>query len=183
MCDYGVNSMENNKSKTHNISFRLNNEINEKLESYANSHGSQKSTIAANIVINALNENLEDLMINHISYPRPVVKKIFSRLNDDQLKLVIADFDNYNKGILKSAMQDYTPQQILNLLKKSFRRSGCEVKLSSFSEKKVLEIHHELERNWSVVTCATTSFVLGVLGYDVRLTFVDDNWFKIEYFH
>lgn len=177
--DYGVSM--NDKSKIHNISIRLNDEFNEKLENYANSHDSQKSTVAADIIVNALNENLEELMVNHISYPRPVMKKLFSRLNEDQLRLIIADFNHYNKGILKSASQDHSSQHILDLLRKWFRRSGCEVRFSSFDCKKILEIHHELEKNWSIVTCATTSFILGILDYKIELTFVDDNWFKIEY--
>lgn len=173
----------NEKSKTHNISFRLNDDLNEKLENYANSLDSQKSTVAADIITKELNENLEEMMVNHISYPRPVIKRIFSRLDENQLSLIIADFNNYNRGILDSAKQDFSEQQIFTLLKKWFRRSGCEVKFTSLDEKKILEIHHELEKNWSTITCATTSFVLDVLGCNISYTFVAEDWFKIEYFH
>lgn len=169
------------KSKNNNISFRLSDENNEKLENYAKSYDSQKSTIAANFVINALHDNLEDITTNHISFPRPVIKKMFSLLSEDQLKLIIADFNMYNKELIESALHDHSSSQILNLCKKWFKRSGCEVKFTSFDKKKTLVIHHELEKNWSIIACAITSFILDVLGFDVNFTSVSSDWFKIEY--
>lgn len=167
--------------KKHSISFRLNDEHNEKLENLANSGNIQKSTMASNLIIDMLNENVEELLINHISYPRPVIKKLFSLLTESQMTEILSDFNQYNTGIIKCAMQKYPNEKIFNLLNRWFRRSGCEVNCSSFNNKKYLEIHHELEKNWSIVTCASTSYILEVLGNEVTRTFVETDWFRIEY--
>ncbi len=170
------------KIKNQPISFRLNEENNEKLQDLADSNGIQKSTMTANIVVNVLNENLEELLINHISYPRPIIKKLFTMLTPAQVDLVISDLNEYNKGIIESAKQLYPTYRIINLMRKWMKRSGCEVSITTFKLKKVLEVHHEMEKNWSIVTCTTTAYILQLLDNQIERTFVDENWFKIEYF-
>jgi len=168
-------------SKNNNISFRLSDENNDKLQNLADMQDSQKSTVASNIVTRYLNENIEELIINHISYPRPVIKKLFTLLNEDQIIKLISELNNYNNGIIKSARQNNSSNKILSLLRKWLKSSGCEVHLSLYGKQHNIEIHHEMEKNWSVVTCATITYILEILDCKIKRTFVEDSWFKIEY--
>ena len=169
------------QTKNKNITFRLNDDNNEKLENLASSHDVQKSTMAANIVASALSENMEEFLINHISYSRPVTKKIFSCLSEPQVMVIISDMNEYNKGVIESSKHQYSTQQILNFLKKWFKKSGCEVSIMVIGECKVVVIHHEMELNWSKITCNTSSYILELLGNKIEKTFVEKDWFKIEY--
>lgn len=169
------------KPKSNNISIRLNDEELENLEILASSFDIQKSTMAANIVSNVLNENYQEFEINNIPYPRPVIKKLFTIQTKEQIILMVANNNQYNKKIIESAKRNSTNVKILNTLKKGWKRAGCEIRSISIESKKVLEIHHEMERNWSTFTCATTSYILEVLGYKIENTIVDEDWFKIEY--
>jgi len=168
-------------SKSNNISFRLSDENNDKLQNLADMQDSQKSTVASTIVTSFLNENMEDLIINHISYPRPVIKKLFTSLSEEQIINLISEFNGYNKGIIKSARHNNSSTKILILLRKWLKSCGCEVHLSSYGKQQNIEIHHEMEKNWSVVTCTTITYILEILGYKIKRSFVEDSWFKIEY--
>lgn len=169
------------KIKSNSISIRLNDENLEKLEILSASYDSQKSTMAANIVSNVLNENMHEFEINHIHYPRPVIKKLFSLQDDNQLILIIALNNQYNKGVIQAAKRHSPNYKILNTLKKSWKRVGCEIRDVNIESKKILEVHHEMEKNWSTFTCATTSYILEILGYKIYFTMVEEDWFKIEY--
>jgi len=169
------------KIKNNPISFRLNDEQIKRLDEIADSHDIQRSTMASNIIVNYLNDSIDELLINHISYPRPIMKKLFSTLDKNQLNYIIIQNNEYNQGIIKSALQTYPPEKILEFIKKWFKKSGCEVNITSFRLVKSLEIHHELEENWSILTCATMVFILGELDFEVRRTFIENDWFKIEY--
>ena len=169
------------KAKTNNVSIRLNDEDLKKLEFISSSFNIQKSTMAANIVSNVLNENMQEFEINNISYPRPVIKKLFSMQTDQQIIIMIAHNNQYNKGIIESAKHHSSNYEILNKLKKGWKRAGCEIRTVSFDNKQVLEIHHEMEKKWSVFTCTTTSFILEILDNEIKYTKVEDDWFKIEY--
>lgn len=168
-------------TKNNPISLRLNDENHTKLENMASKYFLQKSTMASDIIVNVLNENLQELIINHISYPRPILKKIFSMMDKIELTKIIAHTNEYNKGIIETAMYLNSKESIIKILKKWMQKSGCEVNLSSSHSKNVLEVHHEMEKNWSIVTCATTSFIFEVLGYKILRTFPDKDWFKLEY--
>ena len=169
------------KPKTNNVSIRLTDEDLKKLEFISSSFNIQKSTMAANIVSNVLNENMQEFEINNIPYPRPVIKKLFSMQTEQQIILLIAHNNQYNKGIIESAKHHSENYEILNKLKKGWKRSGCEIRTVSLDRKQILEIHHEMERNWSTFTCATTSFILEILDNKIEHTKVEDDWFKIEY--
>lgn len=174
--------MSENKNRIHNISLRLSDEELKQLESVSESHGIAKSTMATNIIVNALMENLDEFLINHISYPRPILKKLFSLLDNDQINQMIMDINEYNQGIIQSSLHTNTPKKIINLLKKWMKKSGCEVSETTFQLVKILEVHHELEKNWSTITCVTMAFIIGELGFEIKRTFTAENWFKIEYF-
>lgn len=169
------------KPKDNSISFRLNDEDYERLEILANSRDIAKSTMASQIIENVLNENNQEFVINHISYPRPVMKKIFTDLTEKQIILTIAHANKYNKEMIETAMRTCSQTKILNILKKQWKSYGCEIKNSTSNEKKTLEIHHELEKNWSLVTCASTCFILELLNKKIKHTSVYDDWFQIEY--
>jgi len=171
----------NSKPKNNPVSFRLSDDDIERLEILSNSYDLPKSTMAANIVENVLNENTQEFEVNHISYPRPIIKKLFSDLNERQIIMMIATTNNYNKGIIESTKSYCSPEKILNSLKKTWKTYGCEIRVTKLKDSIVLEIHHELERNWSKITSATTSFILELLEYEIKNTFVTDDWFKIEY--
>jgi len=169
------------KPKNNPVSFRLSDEDIEKLEILSNSYDLPKSTMAANIVENVLNENMQEFEVNHISYPRPVIKKLFSDMTDKQIISMIANTNGYNKGLIVSTKRYSSPEKILNGLRKTWKTYGCEIRTTKFDQIIVLEIHHELEKNWSRITSATTSFILELLDYKIKSTFVTDDWFKIEY--
>lgn len=169
------------KPKNNPVSFRLSDDDIERLEILASTYNLPKSTMAANIVENVLNENMQEFEVNHISYPRPIIKKLFTTLDEKQIVIMIANTNRYNKEIIESAKKYCTPEKILSGLKKTWRSYGCEIRTSRFDNIVVLEIHHELERNWSKITSATTSFIVESLGYKIKSTFVTDDWFKIEY--
>ena len=168
-------------SKKNMITFRLNDENNSKLENMANTYNVQKSTMAGNIIINVLNENLQDLIINHISYPRPITKKLFSMLTETQVDQLILDLNEYNKDIIESAMDFHPSVKIIEMLKTWLKNSGCEISISSTQFKNVFEVHHEMEKNWSVVMCTTIAFTLELLKNEITRTFAADSWFKIEF--
>lgn len=141
----------------------------------------QKSTMAGNIILNVLNENLQDLIINHISYPRPITKKLFSMLDETQVNQLIMDLNEYNKDIIESAMHFHSSAKILDMVKTWLKSSGCEVNISSTQLKNVFEVHHEMEKNWSVVMCTTIASTLELLKNRIDRTFAAENWFKIEF--
>lgn len=167
--------------KKNMIAIRLNNENFSKLENMAITCNVQKSTMAGNIIINVLNENLQDLIINHISYPRPITKKLFSMLNETQIDKLIMDLNEYNKDIIESVMHFHSPGKIIDMLKTWLKNSGCEINISSMHMKNVFEVHHEMEKNWSDVMCITIAFTLELLKKKVTRTFAAENWFKIEF--
>lgn len=169
------------KVKTNPVSFRLSDEDLEKLEILSNSYDIPKSTMATNIIENVLNENMQEFEVNHISYPRPVIKKLFSELTEKQIILMIVNTNAYNKGLIESARRYCSPGKILNGLKKNWKSYGCEIRTTRVEDMTVLEIHHELEKNWSKITSATTSFILELLDYKIKNTFVTEDWFKIGY--
>lgn len=169
------------KAKNNPVSFRLSNDDIERLEILSNSYDIPKSTMAANIVENVLNENMQEFEVNHISYPRPIIKKLFSELNARQIILMVATTNNYNKGIIESTKRYCSSEKILNGLKKTWKGYGCEIRVTRLDSTIVLEIHHELEKNWSKITSSTTSYILELLEYEIMNTFVTDDWFKIEY--
>ena len=169
------------KPKNNLVSFRLSDEDIEKLEILSNSYDLPKSTMAANIVENVLNENMQEFEVNHISYPRPIIKKLFRDMNEKQIISIIVNTNAYNKELIESAKSYCSPEKILNGLKKTWKTYGCEIRTTKFNDSVVLEIHHELEKNWSTVTSSTTSFILELLDYKIKNTFVADDWFKIEY--
>jgi len=168
-------------SKKNLISFRLSDDNIEKLEMLADTYRLAKSTMAANIVENALNDNTREFEINHICYPRPIIKKLFTDLNEQQIILMIMTTNEYNKEIIESTKSYCSPIKILSGLKQTWKKYGCETRETKLDNTTVIEIHHELDRNWSKITSATTSFILELLGYKIKNTFVTDNWFKIEY--
>lgn len=169
------------KPKNNLVSFRLSDEDMEKLQILSNSYDLPKSTMAANIVANVLNENMQEFEVNHISYPRPIIKKLFSELIEKQVISMIVNTNAYNKGIIESAKRYCSREKILSGLKKTWKTYGCEIRTTKFDQMIVLEIHHELEKNWSKITSATTSFILELLDYKIKSTFVAEDWFKIEY--
>jgi len=169
------------KAKNNNISIRLNDDDLEKLENLSSSFDIQKSTMAANIIENVLNENMQEFEINNISYPRPIIKKLFSMQTEKQIILMIAHNNQYNKAIIESAKHLSSNYDIFNSLKKSWKRCGCEIRTITVESKKVLEVHHEMEKNWSVFSCATTSFMLEILDNKIEYTKVEEDWFKIVY--
>lgn len=169
------------ETKSNLVSFRLSDNDLERLEILANSENLPKSTMAANIVKSFLNENISEFEVNHISYPRPIIEKLFSELTDKQIILMVITTNNYNKEIIESTKSYHTSQEILNSLMKTWKTYGCEVREIKLRHSVILEIHHELERNWSKITSATTSYILELLEYEIKNTFVADGWFKIEY--
>ena len=169
------------KTKKNLVSVRLTDEDLGKLELLANSLNIPKGTMATNIVENVLNENKQEFEVNHISYPRPVIKKLFSDMIEKQIISMIVNTNAYNKGLIESAKSYCSPEKILNGLKKTWKTYGCEIRTTKFDKSTVLEIHHELEKNWSTITSSTTSFILELLDYKIKNTFVADDWFKIEY--
>jgi len=169
------------KTKKNLVSVRLTDEDLGKLELLANSLNILKGTMATNIVENTLNENNQEFEINHICYPRPIIKKLFNELEEKQIILMVAHTNNYNRELIVSAKKYCTPEKILNDLKKTWKKYGCEIKTTRYDDVIVLEIHHELDKNWSKITSATTSFILELLDYKIKSTFVSEDWFKIEY--
>lgn len=169
------------KPKKNLVSIRLTDEDLEKLEMLSDSNSMPKGTMATSIVENALNENNQEFEINHICYPRPIIKKLFRELEEKQIILMVVNTNNYNKDLIVSAKRYCTPQKILNELKKTWKKYGFKIRTTKFEDVIVLEIHHELDKNWSKVTSATTSFILELLDYKIKSTFVSEDWFKIEY--
>lgn len=169
------------KSKHKGISFRLTEENNEKLENIANSFDIEKSTMAANIVVNYLNDNWNAHLVNVICYPRPIVKRIVSTYNGEQINEVIKDITQYNKEMIESLKDSYTNDRIFRIFKKWLRNSGCEVITTSVNFKKILEVHHEMNKNWSEITCVTFANILMLLEKEIMRTFVSDDWFKIVF--
>lgn len=169
------------KAKDNPVSFRLSDGDMEKLQILSNSYDIPRSTMASNIVENVLNENMQEFEVNHISYPRPVIKKLFSEMHEKQVMSMIVNTNAYNKGLIESAKSYCSPEKILNGLKKTWKKYGCEIRTTKFNDSIVLEIHHELEKNWSTITSSTTSFILELLDYKIKNTFVADDWFKIQY--
>ena len=167
--------------KTNNNAFRLDDEHQEKLENLASSNGVTKSAMATNIIVQTLNDNFDSLMVNFMCYPRPFLKKVFSVMNKEQLQLVIADLNEYNKGTVKSSLEVFSKSKLMELFRGWCKRSGCEYNISIIDQRKILVIHHEMEKNWSTFTCAVVSYFLGLLSYTIDKTFVDKNWFKIIY--
>jgi len=170
------------RTKKNLVSVRLTDEDLGKLELLANSLNIPKGTMATNIVENVLNENNEEFEINNICYPRPIIKKLFNELEEKQIVLMVAHTNNYNKELIVSAKKYCNPEKILNDLKKTWKKYGCAIRTVRFDDVIILEIHHELDKNWSKITSATTSFILELLDYQIKSTFVSDDWFKIEYF-
>jgi len=169
------------QSKDNIVTFRLNDVDLEKLDALAASYESQRGTMLTNIIENVLNENMQEFAINHISYPRPIIKKLFTILEKKQRMILVPDMNKYNKGVIESTMRVFPNCKILNILKKSWKSFGCEVREITVDDRKILEIHHELERNWSEVTSSTTSYILELLDNKIIHTIVEDDWFKIEY--
>ncbi len=169
------------KTKNNPISFRLSDDDLKRLEILANSFDVPKSTMATNIIENALNENLQEFQVNHISYPRPIIKKLFVELDEKQIILMIATTNSYNKEVIESTKSYHSSETILNNLKKTWKTYGCKIRITKLKDSTVIEIHHELGRNWSKITSATTSFILELLDYKINSTFVTEDWFKVEY--
>lgn len=168
-------------TKDNSITFRLNDADNEKLEAVSNSYTVKKSNMVTQIVENFLNENNQQFEINCMSYPRPIMKKLLTTLTEAQKITMIADMNNYNIEIIQSSKRVLTNEEIFDILKKNWKRCGCEVRVASFDKVRVLEIHHEMEKNWSIITCSTTTFILELLDNIIKNTTVTDNWFKIEF--
>ena len=170
------------KDKLKGVSFRLTEENNEKLINIANSFDMEKSTMAASIIVNYLNDNWDAHIVNVIAYPRPIVKRIVALYNREQIEYVIKDIIQYNKDMIASLKNSYTNEKIFGIYKKWLRQSGCEVLTTSSNLKQILEIHHEMERNWSEITCVTFADILQSLDKKIERTFVSNDWFKIEYY-
>jgi len=169
------------KAKINNISFRLNDQDYEKLEFLSNSYDTPIGTLAARLITNVLNENMEELTVNHISFPKPVLKKLFASFDEKQIITLITDTNNYNTSVVKSLQRDITTDKIMGILHKLWRNFGYVVKATTFDEKRSLEIHHEMGKKWSSVVCATTSYTLELLQNKIIHTMVEEDWFKIEY--
>lgn len=171
----------NEDIKNIGTTFRLTKNQDRDLENIAKSFGIGKSTLATNIIIKYLNDDWETLLINHISYPRPVTKKIFSLLDKSQIAQVINYMTEYNYSLIESSKNEYSNEKIINTFKEWMKHSGCEVSIRSFNLKNIIEVHHEMERNWSEVTCVSIAKILDQLDNNIIRTFIDDNWFKIEF--
>lgn len=167
------------KKKSELISFRLTEENNEKLVNIANSFDLDKSTMAASIIVNYLNDNWNLHLVNVICYPRPIVKRIVSTYTKEQINDVTLDIIQYNKEIIKSLKVSYSNDKIFSIFKKWLKTSGCEVITTSINLKKILDVHHEMEKNWSEITCITFTNILELLDKKIEITFIGADWFKI----
>ena len=167
------------RNKLKGVSFRLTEENNEKLINIANSFDMEKSTMAASILVNYLNDNWDAHIVNVIAYPRPIVKRIVALYTREQIEYVIKDIIQYNRDMIVSLKENYTNEKIFNIYKKWLRQSGCEVLTTSSNLNQILEIHHEMEKKWSEITCVTFTNILELLNKNIERTFISNDWFKI----
>lgn len=102
-------------------------------------------------------------------------------MTDTQLQLIIAHLNEYNKWTVNASLEIFPKHKLMDLFRNWCKRSGCEYNISIVENRKILIIHHEMEKNWSVLTCAVVSYFLQLLSYKIEKTFVNGNWFKIIY--
>ena len=87
----------------------------------------------------------------------------------------------YNQGIIESAKNIYPNHFILDLIKKWLRNSGCQINITTSEKKIIFEVHHEMEKNWSIVMCESMGFILELLDYKVARLYNANDWFSIDY--
>lgn len=165
----------------HSISFRLNDENLKKLELMAKTQGISKSELTRKIIEDKLTSSTSNTINNDIPYPRPILKTIFDILDESQKQIIILEINNYYDPFTKSEKFYHTPEQIVMLIAKWLQNAGCEVNVINFKLNKILTVHHEMNSNWSEITCVTVAHALQTLGYKIVRTFSEKNWFKVEF--
>ena len=165
----------------HSISFRLNDENMKKLELMAETQEVSKSELARKIIEDKLSSSTSSTINNVIPYPRPILRTIFDMLDDKEKQKLILEINGYYDPFTTAEKFYHTSEQIAMLIAKWLQNAGCEVNVINFKLNKILTVHHEMNDNWSEITCVTVAHTLQTLDYTIVRTFSEKTWFKIEF--
>lgn len=152
-----------------------------KLELMAESQEISKSELARKIIEEELTNSTSNTVNNVIPYPRPILKMIFDVLDDKEKQKVILEINNYYDPFTTSEKFYHTSDQIVMMISKWLQNAGCEVNVMNVKLNKILTVHHEMNSNWSEITCVTVAHALETLDYTIVRTFSEQTWFKIEF--